>query len=112
MMSPEIKAIVLKTAQLKSTRDFFENRLKLPIKESSARHFVVHSKNIRLVFMESQHQFEVELYINNMPDSHFDSVQLDLSFATFKNYKDPNGISIIIPEKNKYTQNDNYESNS
>jgi catechol-2,3-dioxygenase len=95
-MRAEIKAIVFKTTQLKATRDFFENILKLQIKESSARHFVLYSKSIRVVFVESLHDFGVEIFIKGRSDHFSKEVRSDLTIADFKNCRDPNGISIMI----------------
>lgn len=91
-----IKAIVLKTQQLQETKEFLENVLHFSVKESSAQHFVLWSKSIRLVFMESQRGFETEIYANESADEFVEKKQMNFREADFKNYKDPNGIHIII----------------
>ncbi|MFT3704539.1 MAG: hypothetical protein QM802_19385 [Agriterribacter sp.] len=95
-MPANVKAIVLKTTKFKATRFLFENILKFQIKESSARHFVIHSKDVRLVFMKSFKHFKVEIYATEAY-KHL-SKQEDMSPPTYtiKNYEDPNGIAIMI----------------
>ncbi|RYU91901.1 hypothetical protein EWM62_00205 [Mucilaginibacter terrigena] len=87
-MPATIKAVVFKTPQLKASRMFFEEVLKLPIKESSVRHFVIYSKGIRLVFVESLSNFEVEIYINDPSKSP--------TIPDLENYTDSNGIRVVI----------------
>ncbi len=99
-MPSSIQAIVFKTTQLKATKDFFENTLKLQIKESSARHFVLYSKTIRLVFVESPNDFEVEMYLNDKSIQFANEMPSGIAVADFKSYKDPNGIRLIIADKN------------
>jgi catechol-2,3-dioxygenase len=99
-MPADIKAIVFKTTQLKATKDFFENILKLQIKESSARHFVLYSKSIRMVFVETPNDFEVEMYINDKSIQNAKEMPPGIAIADFKSYKDPNGMRIIIADKN------------
>ncbi|MCF6133150.1 hypothetical protein [Flavobacterium wongokense] len=83
---PEIKAVVFKTPELKTTRLFFENTLKFNIEESSVRHFVIYSKGLRLIFIASQKDFEIELYLSEAAGSNQTSFKID---------NDPNGINII-----------------
>jgi catechol-2,3-dioxygenase len=91
-MPAEIKAIVFKTARLKETKQFFENILQLKIKERSAIHFVIHSKNIRLLFIESPGAFELEIYAEEN--------KAGIAKVGIKNYRDPNGINIIVTHQN------------
>lgn len=95
-MPAAIKAIVFKTAQLKETKQFFESALQLKIKETSARHFVIYSKGIRIIFIESSKQFDVEIYISSTGNLDLEERQFNLLQAGFKRYTDPNGITIII----------------
>jgi catechol-2,3-dioxygenase len=99
-MPSDIKAIVFKTTQLKATKDFFENILKLQIKESSARHFVLYSKSIRVVFVETPNDFEVEMYVNDKTNHLTAALTGETTDALFRSYKDPNGIHVIIADKN------------
>ncbi len=67
-MRPEIKAVVLRTSGLAATKAFYIHQLGLSIRESSATHFVIHSKGIRLLFVEDTGGGpEVEMYIANGP---------------------------------------------
>ena len=99
-MGAAIKAIVFKTTQLKATKAFFENVLKLPIKESSVRHFVIYSKRIWLVFVESLHDFEVAMYLNDKSNPFSEEIQIEPTVPALKSGKDSNGISIIITDTN------------
>lgn len=84
-MPAAIKAIIFKTPDLNADRVFFEEVLQLKILECSAQHFVIHSKNIRLVFIATPGAFEMEIYVTN------DSVNTQL-----KNYKSPDGIKVVV----------------
>jgi catechol-2,3-dioxygenase len=95
-MLARVKAVVFKTSQLKATQAFFSEVLKLQIKESSARHFVIYSKNIRLVFVESTSGFEVEMYLSNVAGAHSQEINALPPAPGIKSSKDPNGIAIII----------------
>jgi hypothetical protein len=66
-MKPEIKAVVFRTPRLTATKVFFTNQLGLTIREYSATHFVIHSKGIRILFVESKGDPEVEIYLGNSP---------------------------------------------
>lgn len=92
-MSATIRAIVFKTPEFKATLHFFKNVLQVPVKEISARHFVIHSKSIRLVFIAVERDFEIEWYMAGKAPA---AMQPDLQAADFKSYTDPNGISIKI----------------
>ncbi len=85
-MPAKIKAVVFRTSRLKETKEFFITTLGFVIKESSFRHFVIYSKGIRLLFVESDNPFNVELYMSNVPRS---SGGLLLS-------EDPNGITCLV----------------
>jgi len=100
-MASRIKAIVFKTKQLQATRNFFNSIPGLRISEASAQHFVVHSKGIRLVFLESANGFEIELYVQDGAGKDTKEIKPDLSSADFSSYKDPNGITIVIAGKNR-----------
>jgi len=50
-MSACLKAIVIKTPRLKETLSFFTGELAFAVKESSPTHFVIHSKDIRVLFV-------------------------------------------------------------
>jgi hypothetical protein len=100
-MAAEIKAVVFKTPKLKETKIFFTSELGFVIKESSVTHFVIHSKGIRLLFVESGNDLEVELYLSKVLSSsdennltlHSSPKNSGLAFC-----EDPNGIKIIISE--------------
>lgn len=62
-MRPCLKAVVLKTHRLKETQNFFETKLGMKIGESSITHFVIYAKGIRILFVESKNDLEVELYL-------------------------------------------------
>jgi catechol-2,3-dioxygenase len=62
-MSSRIISVVLRTKILDTTKLFFENNLGFKIKEYSHQHFVIHTKGIRIVFLESETELEPELYI-------------------------------------------------
>jgi len=83
-LKPHLKALVLKTSRLKETLAFFIDQLGFIIKESSLTHFVIHSKGVRIVFIESKDELEVEFYLNKT---------LEESLTILE---DPNHIKIII----------------
>ena len=83
-MKPSLKAIVLRTPHLKETLAFFSDQLGFIIKESSPTHFVIHSKGIRILFVESDKGMEIELYL------------IQRSTKEIFVQKDPNQIKIII----------------
>jgi catechol-2,3-dioxygenase len=83
-MKPHLKAIVLKTSQLKNTCSFFIDQLGFTIKESSPTHFVIHSEGIRILFVQSHNELEVELYLTQKPAKKL--------FVA----EDPNHIKIIV----------------
>jgi len=62
-VKPSLKAIVLRTPHLKETLAFFVDELGFRVKESSPVHFVIHSKGIRILFVESNNPVEIELYL-------------------------------------------------
>ena len=65
-MPAEIKAVVFRTSKLKETKEFFIAKLGVAIKEYSMTHFVIHSRGIRLLFVESDNDLEVELYVSKV----------------------------------------------
>lgn len=85
-MKPEIKAVVFRTSRLTATKCFFKDRLGLRISESSATHFVIHSKGVRIVFITSEGgpTPEVEIYLGDTPA------------AKLTVLEDPNHIKIVI----------------
>jgi hypothetical protein len=91
-MAVEIKAVVFKTCNLKATKEFFASTLRITIKESSTTHFVIHSKGIRLLFVESDKDFEVELYTSSKAE------ELIAKNSEIRKCEDPNGIKIIISD--------------
>jgi hypothetical protein len=91
-MAIEIKAVVFKTCNLKATKEFFASTLGITIKESSTTHFVIHSKGIRVLFVESDKDFEVELFTSNKAE------QLVTTKSGIRKCEDPNGIKIIISD--------------
>jgi hypothetical protein len=89
-LKPQIKAVVFRTSSLAATKAFFINQLGFLIREYSATHFVIHSKGIRLLFVECTGDSEVEIYLDNIPAEKLTALE------------DPNHIKIIIsknPEK-------------
>jgi hypothetical protein len=100
-MTTEIKAVVYKTSQLKATKEFFESKLEIAIEESSITHFVIHSKGIRILFVESNDHFEVELYVRKRLNT---SAKNKLTLhpieknSSLSISEDPNSIKIIISE--------------
>jgi catechol-2,3-dioxygenase len=83
-MKVSLKAVVLKTSRLRETQNFFETKLGMIIKESSPTHFVIFSKGIRVLFIESDKGSEIELYLNQNSGE-------ELIIR-----EDPNEIKIII----------------
>ena len=82
-MDTKIKAVVLRTQKLSATKLFFETDLGFIIKEFSPRHFVVHTRGLRIVFLESENKFDVELYV-------------DSKTINYTNLIDPNDIRIVV----------------
>jgi catechol-2,3-dioxygenase len=82
-MIANLKSVVVRTQKLSTTKLFFENVLGFKIKESSHQHFVVHTKGVRIVFMESETELDIELYI-------------DSNTTNCTNLTDPNGIKLIV----------------
>ena len=79
-----MKAVVFKTPRLKETMRFFTDQLGFTINEYSPTHFVIHSKGIRIVYIKSDTEPDVELYLRK-------------SFSeSFTILEDPNQIKIII----------------
>lgn len=90
-MKPCLKALVLKIARFRETRQFFETKLGMKIGESSTTHFVIHTKGIRILFVASDSDLEVELYLTQG------------SIESLTTHADPNQIKIISsPTKSKY----------
>ena len=83
-MNPHLKAIVLKTPQLKETLSFFVDQLGFAVKEFSPTHFVIHTKGIRILFVESNNGLEIELYLT------------EKSAKELCVQEDPNHIKIIV----------------
>ena len=83
-MKPDLKAIVLKTPQLKETLLFFIDQLGFTVKESSPTHFVIYSKGIRILFVTSNQGLEIELYLTHK--------SVKEPFVQ----EDPNHIKIIV----------------
>jgi hypothetical protein len=83
-LSPELKAIVLKTSRFEETRFFFETVLGMQTKECSPIHFVIHAGEIRILFTVSDTGPEVELYLT------------ERSATELNVLEDPNQIKIII----------------
>lgn len=77
-----LKSVVLRTPALSETKQFFEQSLGFRITEYSHQHFVLHSKEIRIVFMRSESHLEVEMYIDTKGEQ---PVYL----------QDPNGIKVV-----------------
>jgi len=99
-MPTELKAVVFRTSKLKETKNFFVE-LGIAIKESSVTHFVIHSKRIRLLFVESDNDLEVELYLSkSLSPSRENNLTLhsNAKIPGLSSCKDPNGIQIIITE--------------
>ena len=100
-MPTELKAVVFRTSKLKETKDFFVSVPGLVIKESSVTHFVIHSKGIRLLFVESGNDLEVELYLSksvSLSDENNLTLHTTPKISGLAICEDPNGIKIIISE--------------
>lgn len=82
-MSSRIISVVLRTKILDTPKLFFENNLGFKIKEYSHQHFVIHTKGIRIVFLESETELEPELYI-------------ETDITNCSNLFDPNGIKLYL----------------
>jgi hypothetical protein len=83
-LKPHLKAVVFKTPRLKETMSYFTDQLGLSIKEYSPTHFVIYSKGIRILFIGSDTDPDVEFYFcKSMGES-------------FTILEDPNQIKIII----------------
>ena len=98
-MPTDLKAVVFRTSRLKETKDLFVTDMGMSIKESSATHFVIHSKGIRILFVESDNNVEVELYLSKvLRPSRKKTFTLHSrqKKSGFTIYQDPNGIKIII----------------
>jgi catechol-2,3-dioxygenase len=80
----QLKAIVFKTSRLKETRVFFESVLGMKIRENSLTHFVIHAGDIRILFVETNTDPEVEWYCSKKTGGGIILL------------KDPNQIKIII----------------
>jgi hypothetical protein len=83
-VKPSLKAIVFKTPHLKETLAFFIDQLGFIIKEASPTHFVIHSKGIRILFVESNDDMEIELYL------------IQRSTKEIFVQEDPNHIKVVI----------------
>ncbi len=59
-MSLKLKSVVFKTNDLKKTREFFIHQLDVKVSESSMEHFVIHLKNIRVLFILSAEDSSTE----------------------------------------------------
>jgi len=86
-----LQALVLKTPRFRETQKFFTTKLGMKIEESSASHFVIYDKGIRVLFVASDTDLEVELYFTR-------GLAESLTVQA-----DPNQIKIISsPTKTKY----------
>ena len=83
-MNSHFKAVVIKTPRFKETYAFFTEQLGFIVKESSPTHFVIHSKSVRILFVESNDELEIEVYL----------AQRSGEERTVR--EDPNHIKIII----------------
>lgn len=97
-MTTEIIAVVFRTSKLKATKEFFSSKLGIAIKESSITHFVIHSKKIRLLFVESDDNFEVELYVRKRSGASEKNKLTLYPIPALSIFEDPNNIKIIISE--------------
>jgi catechol 2,3-dioxygenase-like lactoylglutathione lyase family enzyme len=100
-MPTKLKGVVFRTSKLKETKDFFVSELGLVVKESSVTHFVIHSNGIRLLFIESGNDLEVELYLSkalNPSDENNLILSSTPKIPVLTICEDPNGIKIIISE--------------
>jgi hypothetical protein len=90
-LKPCLKALVLKTSLFRETQNFFEKKLGMKIEEFSASHFVIHTKGIRILFVASDTDLELEFYLTRG------------SIESLTVQSDPNQIKIIsAPTKTKY----------
>ena len=83
----QLKAIVFRTNRLKETRFFFETVLEMKVKECSLTHFVIHAGDIRILFVETNTDSEVEWYCSKKTGGGITLL------------KDPNQIKIIIVQE-------------
>lgn len=99
-MGAEVKAVVFKTRFLKETKEFYTHSLRLKTIESSKNHFVIFSKGIRLLFVSSNQDFEVELYLHEIVPrviiSKKTAPQSDSSGSELFVYEDLNKIKVFI----------------
>jgi hypothetical protein len=79
-----IRAFVFRTPRLKETEKFYRDTLGLPVRESSPKHFLIYANGIRIVFMETEGNEKVELYLSSEPANPFCILE------------DPNQIKVII----------------
>jgi hypothetical protein len=79
-----LKAVVFKTPRLKESMAFFTDLPGFGITEFSPTHFVIYSKGIRIVFIGSDSELEVELYLDKKNGESFTILE------------DPNQIKVII----------------
>lgn len=82
-MKSLVKAVVFKTPNLKKSKHFFENSHNFKIRECSAQHFVLSSKGVRIVFIQADSDFEIELFVNSQTKE-------------ILGLNDPNGIHITM----------------
>jgi len=82
-MKSLVKAVVFKTPNLETSKHFFENSLDFKIRECSAQHFVLSSKGVRIVFIQTDSDFEIELFV-------------DSKIEEILSLNDPNGIHITM----------------
>jgi hypothetical protein len=83
-LKPHLKAVVFRTPRLKETMSFFTGQLGLSINEYSPTHFVIYSKGIRIVFIGSDNELNVELHLRKSMSEGFTILE------------DPNQIKIFI----------------
>ncbi len=103
-MAPTIKAVVFKTPCLKATFAFFTTILGIVVKESSVTHFVIHSKGLRLLFVEADKGFEIEFYVSKGLDRITKNNKALLKFekqGRLTVCEDPNGIKVIVTGDDK-----------
>lgn len=84
ILKPDLKALVFKTPRLKETMSFYKDQLGLPVNEYSPVHFVIYTKGIRIVFIGSDTERNVEFYFCKSIGESFTMLE------------DPNQIKIII----------------
>ena len=83
-MPLQLKAIVFRTVRFKETLEFFREQLGCVIIESSPTHFVIHSQGIRILFVDTNENPEIEFYFTKSP-----AKELEVQ-------EDPNNIKIIV----------------